>query len=88
MQAIIDMHELLYFGKTIKSDLSFARGDIESVIDAINRGLITRHSLDSMITSRIELEELEQKGIQEIIKNKERHVKILIRVDKEQPMPV
>ncbi|KAE8375837.1 GroES-like protein [Aspergillus bertholletiae] len=85
--AIIDMHDMVYYGKTIKSDLSFSKGDFESVIDAINRGLITHESLNSMITSRIELEELEEKGIQELIKNKEQHVKILIRVDRTQPMP-
>ena len=81
------MHELLYYGKTIKSDLSFSQGDFESVLDAIYSGAITGKDLERMITSRIELEDLEEKGIHELIKNKEEHVKILIRVDKDQTLP-
>ncbi|KAJ5622728.1 GroES-like protein [Penicillium herquei] len=85
--ATVDMHELLYYGKTIQSDLSFSQGDFESVIAAIHEGKITGKDLERMITPRIELEELEEKGIMELIKNKEEHVKILIRVDKTQPKP-
>ncbi|KAJ5731798.1 GroES-like protein [Penicillium malachiteum] len=85
--AIVDMHELLYYGKTIQSDLSLSQGDFKSVIAAIHEGKITGKDLERMITSRIELEELEEKGIMELINNKEEHVKILIRVDKTQPKP-
>jgi hypothetical protein len=40
-----------------------------------------------LITSRIDMEDLEEKGIKELIDHKDRHIKILVRVDKEQPMP-
>ncbi|PLB51484.1 GroES-like protein, partial [Aspergillus steynii IBT 23096] len=43
---IVDMHELLYYGKTIKSDLSFSQGDFESVLDAIYRGAITGKDIE------------------------------------------
>jgi hypothetical protein len=45
-QAMVDMNELLFNGKTIKSDLSYSRGDYESVINAISEGKILSEELD------------------------------------------
>lgn len=80
------MNELLFKGKTIKSDLSYSRGDYESVINAISTGAIPRGSLEVLITARIEMEDVEEKGIKELINFKEKHIKILVRVDKTQPI--
>ena len=72
---------------TIKSELAFTKEDYVSVIDAIASGAIPQESLDVLITARIEMEDLEEKGIKELISFKERHIKILVRVDKKLAMP-
>ncbi|RFU35590.1 hypothetical protein B7463_g784, partial [Scytalidium lignicola] len=82
---VIDMNELLFNGKTLMSDLSYARGDYESVIQAIAEGRLPSDSLQLLVTGKIDLEETEKKGIQELIEYKEKHIKILVRVDKTLP---
>lgn len=76
------MNELLFKGKTIKSDLSYSRGDYESVIKAIYEGKISKQELEYFVTARIELEDVVEQGIQALINYKEEHIKILVRVDK------
>jgi hypothetical protein len=76
------MNELLFNGKTIKSDLSYAKGDYNSVIAAIVDDHLPRDALEYLITSKIDLEDTEEKGIKELINFKEKHIKILVRVDK------
>ncbi len=75
------MNELLFNGKTLKSDLSYARGDYESVIQAIAEGRLPSDSLQLLVTGKIDLAETEEKGIHELIEKKEKHIKILVRVD-------
>ncbi|OQU95625.1 Alcohol dehydrogenase GroES-like domain-containing protein [Cladophialophora immunda] len=84
--ATIDVNELLFNGKTIKSDLSYARGDYESVIKAISTGEISRAHLELLITAKIDMEDFVEKGIQELINFKDKHIKILVRVDKSQSL--
>ncbi|KAF2788466.1 GroES-like protein [Melanomma pulvis-pyrius CBS 109.77] len=79
---VIDMNELLFNGKTLKSDLSYARGDYEAVIQAMADGRLSADSLQLLITGKIDLEDTEEKGIQELINVKDKHIKILVRVDK------
>lgn len=81
------MNELLFNGKTIKSDLSYSRGDYNSVITAISEGKISKEELDFFVTARIELEDIVEKGIQALIDSKDEHIKILVRVDKSQKLP-
>jgi (R,R)-butanediol dehydrogenase / meso-butanediol dehydrogenase / diacetyl reductase len=81
-QPTLDMNELLFNGKTIKSDLSYAKGDYNSVIAAIADDRLPRDALEYLITSKIDLEDTEEKGIRELINFKEKHIKILVRVDK------
>ena len=78
----IDMNELLFNSKTLKSDLSYARGDYESVIAAMADGRLPTDLLDKFVTARIDLEKTEQDGIMQLIEQKEKHIKILVRVDK------
>ena len=80
------MNELLFNGKTIKSDLSYPHGVYPSVIGAINDGRISRKDLESFVTSRIDMEDLEEKGIKELMNFKDKHIKILVRVDKTLPI--
>lgn len=79
------MNELLFNGKTLKSDLSYARGDYEAVIQAMAEGRLPRDGLQLLVTGKIDLEDTEKGGIQELIDYKEKHIKILIRVDKSLP---
>ena len=79
------MNELLFNGKTLKSDLSYARGDYEAVIHAMAEGHLSAESLQLLVTGKIDLEETEKKGIQELIDFKEKHIKILVRVNKSLP---
>ncbi|KAF7562271.1 hypothetical protein G7046_g1859 [Stylonectria norvegica] len=81
-QPSLDMNELLFNGKTIKSDLSYSRGDYGSVINAISEGKILLEELDFFVTARIELEDVVEKGIQALIDFKDEHIKILVRVNK------
>jgi (R,R)-butanediol dehydrogenase/meso-butanediol dehydrogenase/diacetyl reductase len=76
------MNELLFNGKTLKSDLSYARGDYEAVIQAMGDGRLPNNQLQTLVTGRINLEDTEKRGIQELIDLKEMHIKILVRVDK------
>lgn len=80
------MNELLFNGKTIKSDLSYSRGDYSSVIKAVAEGQISAQELNFFVTSRIDMEDLEEKGIKELINFKDKHIKILVRVDKGQSL--
>ncbi len=80
------MNELLFNGKTIKSDLSYPHGVYPAVIAAINDGRISKDDLQSFVTSRIDMENLVEKGIQELIQFKDQHIKILVRVDNNQPL--
>lgn len=85
-QPQIDMDELLYNGKTLKADLSFRPEDYHGVIQALAENKITKREVENFVTSRIEMEDLEEKGIKELMNHKDRHVKILVRVDKTQSM--
>ncbi|KAF2724817.1 GroES-like protein [Polychaeton citri CBS 116435] len=55
--------------------LGYQRRDFEGVIDAISKGLIKP---ERMITSKIPLGRVVEDGIKALIKNKDRHVKILV----------
>lgn len=80
------MNELLFNGKTIKSDLSYSRGTYKAVISAIADGRLPAEQLKFFVTSRIDMEDLEEKGIKELMNNKDKHIKILVRVDKSQAL--
>lgn len=80
------MNELLFNGKTIKSDLSYTPSDYDAVISAIANGDITRQELQIFVTGRIDLEDTVERGIKELISMKDKHIKILVRVDKKEPI--
>ena len=76
------MNELHFNGKTLNSDLSYTRGDCEAVIQAMADSRLPNDQLQTLVTGRINLKEMEKKGVQELIELKEKHIKILVRVDK------
>jgi threonine dehydrogenase-like Zn-dependent dehydrogenase len=65
---------------TIASDVLYAKGVFPAVIAAIADGRIDKKILESIITARVPLEDVEHKGIGELISNKANHIKILIKV--------
>lgn len=83
-QATVDMNELLFNGKIIKADLSYVPGDYDAVIEAIMNGKISSDELQYLVTKRIDMESTVDEGIKELVHFKDRHIKILIRVDKKE----
>ncbi|EME85267.1 uncharacterized protein MYCFIDRAFT_193622 [Pseudocercospora fijiensis CIRAD86] len=62
---------------TMKGSLIFGDGDLEEVMEMIVKGELKGY--EKMITGRIALEEIVEKGFRELIENKDEHVKILVR---------
>lgn len=56
---------------------TYAIGDFQEVLDALSNGSMKPHD---MITRRIKLDEVEEKGFQSLIKDKDNQVKILVEV--------
>lgn len=63
--------------KTITGSICFVKQDFEEVIKAIEEGHIPIDELKSLITSVIHLEDGVEKGFNELITNKDKHIKIL-----------
>lgn len=57
--------------------LGYQKADFEAVIQAIGDGRLKPHK---MITSKIPMEDLVEKGIWALVKEKDKHVKILVDV--------
>lgn len=62
---------------TMKGTLIFGDGDIEEVIDMIATGKLAGY--ERMVTGRIALDDIVEHGFEELINNKDAHVKILVR---------
>lgn len=56
---------------------TYVKGDFQEVIDAISSGKITPHN---MITKKIHLNEVEEKGFKTLINDKDNQVKVLVEV--------
>jgi threonine dehydrogenase-like Zn-dependent dehydrogenase len=67
----------------ITGDVLYQRGVFPTIIEAIEDGRLDKDILRSMITTKINLDDVEEKGIKELINNKSRHIKILIKVNDE-----
>ena len=64
--------ERKYMGTT-----TYVEGDFQDVLDAIASG---RLKPESMITSKIKMDEVEEKGFKALIHEKGKHVKILVEI--------
>lgn len=56
---------------------TYQEGDFQDVLDAISSG---RLQPASMITGKIQMDEVEEKGFKALVNDKENHVKILVEV--------
>ncbi|KAI5367652.1 putative GroES-like superfamily, alcohol dehydrogenase-like, NAD(P)-binding domain superfamily [Septoria linicola] len=62
---------------TMKGTLIFGDGDIEEVIDMMATGKLEGY--ERMVTGRIALDDIVEQGFEELLNNKDAHIKILVR---------
>ncbi|KAE8442110.1 hypothetical protein EG329_003816 [Mollisiaceae sp. DMI_Dod_QoI] len=70
-------NDLVFREGTYVACLGYVQQDFKDVIQAISTGKMTP---GAMITSKIPLENVVEDGIKELIKNKEKHVKVLVQI--------
>ncbi|SGZ51458.1 CIC11C00000005746 [Sungouiella intermedia] len=63
--------------KSVKGSICFVKEDFEAVANAIEEGHIDQRELKSLISAEIPLERAVEEGFDELIKNKEKHIKLL-----------
>lgn len=80
-----DPNWLVYREAKYQAVLGYQKKDFEGVIEALGNGSIRPNK---MITSRIAMEDLVEKGYRNLIEEKDKHVKILIDVNAKSERPV
>ncbi|KAL2829266.1 chaperonin 10-like protein [Aspergillus cavernicola] len=75
---VIDAFDVVSYEKHVLGAAICEDGDFEAVIDAIASGKINP---EPMITSKIRMEEVEEKGFKALISERDKHVKILIDIE-------
>ncbi|CDK25308.1 unnamed protein product [Kuraishia capsulata CBS 1993] len=70
--------DLTYQEKRATGSMCYTMKDFEDVVDALETGKIDLRSVERLITGKILLEHTVEKGLLELVKHKEKHVKILI----------
>lgn len=78
-RSTLDMNEIVFREKCYMGSATYTKHDFEAVIKAIDDGRIKP---GAMITGKIALEEVEEAGFRRLIEEKDRHVKILVEMDK------
>lgn len=75
----IDYYPMMttWLEKSLRGSICFVKRDFEQVARAIEEGRICRKELAQLISARISLEETVARGFDELVANKERHVKLL-----------
>lgn len=63
--------------KSVKGSICFVKQDFEEVAKALEDGRIDQNELASLISAKIPLERAVQDGFDELIRNKEKHIKLL-----------
>ena len=61
---------------TMKSSLSYTDEDFRETVDAFVAGKFK--GVESIVTDRIQLEDVKAKGFDELVRNKDDHIKILV----------
>jgi threonine dehydrogenase-like Zn-dependent dehydrogenase len=93
-RATLNMNDIVFRERAYMGTATFALGDFEQVIDAISRGgdVRTEHEMtfsltstgqltpEAMITRKIKMNEVVEKGFKALINDKDNHVKILIDI--------
>ncbi|KAI9893378.1 MAG: hypothetical protein M1814_006674 [Vezdaea aestivalis] len=75
--ATITPNDFLFKEKKYLGIATYQAGDFQAVVDAIASGAMKP---EGMITRKIALEEVEEKGFKALINDKENHVKILVEI--------
>ncbi|KAF2098354.1 GroES-like protein [Rhizodiscina lignyota] len=76
-----DANQIMMRSLKIVGTICYADEDYPEVIDAMADGRISMNELKKWITGRVPLENAEEGGLKELVKNKAKHMKILIRVN-------
>lgn len=91
-RATLNMNDLVFRERAYMGIACYALGDFEQVIDAISTGKNFAQNMDctltkigkltpeAMITRKIKLDEVEEKGFKALINDKDNHVKILVDI--------
>ncbi|KAF2497441.1 GroES-like protein [Lophium mytilinum] len=75
--AVINPNDLVFKERHYTAVATFVKGDFQDVIDAISAG---KMNPKSMITKKIKLIEVEEKGFKTLINDKDNQVKVLVEV--------
>lgn len=75
----IDYYPMLttWSEKSVKGSICFVKDDFQEVAEAIEDGRIDQKELASLISEKIPLERAVKDGFDELISNKEKHIKLL-----------
>lgn len=82
-QLTFDGNILLLRALTIMSDVGYADEVFSQVITALSDGRLNNEALRSCITARVPLEDTQEGGLRELVDNKAKHMKILIKISGE-----
>jgi (R,R)-butanediol dehydrogenase/meso-butanediol dehydrogenase/diacetyl reductase len=80
-QLSINLNDLTLFGTKLDSGICYTRGTFEAAHEIITWRI--GKDLEKMITAVTPLEQIVENGFEELVKNKAKHVKILVEVSRE-----
>lgn len=92
-RATLNMNALVFRERAYMGVACYALGDFEQVIDAISTGrtvlemmtetltIVGKLNPERMITRKIKMEEIEEKGFNALVNDKDNHVKILVDIE-------
>lgn len=69
--------------KSVKGSICFVKQDFEEVVKSIEDGRINQKELATLISAKIPLERAVKDGFDELVRNKEKHIKLLFTPLKE-----
>ncbi|KAI4242097.1 MAG: hypothetical protein L6R42_011100 [Xanthoria sp. 1 TBL-2021] len=75
--AQLQMNDLVFREKKYVGVTTFVQGDFREVLDAIASGNLKP---EPMITGKIQMDEIVEKGFKPLVEEKDKHVKILVEV--------
>lgn len=76
-RATLQMNDLVFRERHYMGVACYALGDFEAVIDAISKGVMKP---EGMITAKIKMNEIVEKGFTALTEDKDNHVKILVDI--------
>ncbi|KAL8731168.1 MAG: hypothetical protein Q9166_003575 [cf. Caloplaca sp. 2 TL-2023] len=76
-RAQLQMNDLIFRERKYVGVTTYVEGDFREVLDAMASGILKP---EPMITGKIQMNEVEEKGFKALIEEKDKHVKILVEV--------